>query len=227
MTANNAEKRAKAAETAPAATAPVEGNAKTRIFLAAESLVAEQGFEAVSSRDITARAGVNLGAINYHYRSKHELLLEIFRTRAGELNSERQAMLRDALADAPPNAPPNANAILRALIEPPTLWSSDERRTALTYLNRARREGPAEVREIIRTDVRHLRRFAEALENALPHLDRDDILWRLHFTLGVLHHNSAADYERLALLSDGRCGPDDREALLNRLTAYITAGFGV
>lgn len=223
MTANNAEKRAKAAETAPAAAAPVEGNARTRIFLATEALVAERGFEAVSSRDITARAGVNLGAINYHYRSKHELLLEIFRTRAGELNSERQAMLRDALGESPPSA----HGILRALIEPPTLWSSDERRTALTYLNRARREGPAEVREIIRTDVRHLRRFAEALENALPHLGRDEILWRLHFTLGVLHHNSAADYERLALLSDGRCGPDDREALLTRLTAYITAGFGL
>jgi AcrR family transcriptional regulator len=196
---------------------------KTRIFLAAESLVAERGFEAVSSRDITARAGVNLGAINYHYRSKHELLLEIFRTRAGELNSERQAMLRTALAERPPSA----RAILRALIEPPTVWSSDGRRTALTYLNRARREGPAEVREIIRADVRHLRRFAEALETALPHLDREEILWRLHFSLGVLHHNSAADYERLALLSDGRCTPDDRDALLERLLAYISAGFGV
>ena len=36
----------------------------------------------------------------------------------------------------------------------------------MDYANRARREGPAEVREIIRTDVRHLRRFAEALAKA-------------------------------------------------------------
>lgn len=200
-----------------------ETSAKMRIFLAAESLIAERGFEAVSARDITARAGVNLGAINYNFRSKHDLLMEIFRTRAGELNRERQAMLKAALTQATPNA----HAILRALVEPPTLWSSDERRTALTYLNRARREGPAEVQEIIRTDVRHLRRFAEALERALPHLTREDILWRLHFTLGVLHHNSAADYERLALMSGGQCTPDDREALLDRLLAFISAGFGV
>lgn len=200
-----------------------EASPRWRIFLAAEELVAERGFEAVSSRDITARAGVNLGAINYHYRSKHELLMEVFRTRAGELNQERQAMLRAALAEQPPSA----RGILRSLIEPPTLWSSDERRTALTYLNRARREGPAEVREIIRTDVRHLRRFAEALADVLPGLAREDILWRLHFALGVLHHNSAADYERLALLSDGKCTPDDRDALLARLVAFISAGFGV
>ena len=218
MSASKAARHGKAAENPAAETSP-----RMRIFLAAESLVAERGFEAVSSRAITARAGVKLGAINSHYRSKHELLMEVFRTRAGELNRERQAMLRAALTEKPPSA----RGILRALIEPPTLWSSDERRTALTYLNRARREGPAEVREIIRTDVRHLGRFAEALEATLPGLTREEILWRLHFSLGVLHHNSAADYERLALLSEGNCTPNDRDALLERLVTYISAGFGV
>lgn len=222
MSASKATNRAKASVSKPVEGAP-DTSAKVRIFLAAEELVADHGFEAVSSRDITARAGVNLGAINYHYRSKHELLMEIFRTRAGELNTERQAMLRDALAEQPRSA----RGILRAMIEPPTVWSSDERRTALTYLNRARREGPAEVREIIRTDVRHLRRFAEALADVLPDLSREDILWRLHFALGVLHHNSAADYERLALLSEGKCTPNDRDALLDRLVTFICAGFGV
>jgi AcrR family transcriptional regulator len=203
--------------------APPEAGARHRIFLAAERLVAERGFEAVSSRDITAAAGVNVAAINYHYGSKAALMLDIFRTRAGELNRERAALLREALAESPPRP----GAILRALIEPPTLWTDDSRRTALRYLNRARSEGPAEVREIIRTDVRHLRRFADALVQALPALDREDVLWRLHFSLGVLHHNSAADYERLTLLSDGRCRPDDREALLKRLVDYIGAGFGI
>lgn len=222
MTASNAENQANAPELADGDRI-ADASPKMRIFLAAEELIANHGFEAVSSRDITARAGVNLGAINYHYRSKHALLMEVFRTRAGELNRERQAMLRAALAEKPPSA----HGILRALIEPPTVWSSDTRRTALMYLNRARREGPAEVREIIRTDVRHLRRFAEALADALPHLSREDILWRLHFALGALHHNSAADYERLALLSEGKCSPDDRDGLLANLTAFINAGFGV
>lgn len=197
--------------------------ARQRLFLAAETLVADQGFEAVSSRDITSAAGVNLAAINYHFGSKNALLLEIFRTRASELNRERIALLRVAMADRPSDA----RAILRALIEPPTLWISDARRTALRFLNRARSEGPLEVRQIIRTDVSHLRRFADALEQALPHLDRAEVLWRLHFALGVLHHNSAADYARLDILSDSLCKPDDREALLQRLLDFIAAGFGV
>ncbi|MGH6781062.1 MAG: TetR family transcriptional regulator, partial [Sphingomonadaceae bacterium] len=110
---------------------------KQRLFLAAEDLVAERGFEAVTSRDITALAEANLAAINYHYGSKNALLLDIFRARAAELNRERTALLRAAM-DA---ERPDAHAILRALIEPSILWTSDRRRTALRFLNRARSEG--------------------------------------------------------------------------------------
>lgn len=196
--------------------------AKRRLFLAAEALVAEHGFEAVSSRDITGRAGTNIAAINYHYGSKIALLLTIFHVRAAELNRERAAMLRAALR----TEAPDARAVLRALIEPTILWVSGERRTALRFLNVARNEGPPEIRDIIRTDVRHLRRFADALARALPDMPRIELFWRLHFALGVLHHNSADDYDRLARLSEGRCTPDDRAALLARLLDYIAAGFG-
>lgn len=196
--------------------------ARRRLILAAEFLIADQGFEAVSSRDITAHAGTNLAAINYYFGSKNALLLEVFRERAGELNRERAAMLHEAVA----RDPHDAHGILRALIEPPTLWISDARKTALRFLNRARSEGPLEVRELIRTDVSHIRRFADALDHALPHLGRTEVIWRLHFALGVLHHNSSDDYARLAVLSEGRCTPDDREELLNRLHRFISAGFG-
>lgn len=198
------------------------GEVKRRLFLSAEKLAADQGFEAVTSRDITALASANLAAINYHYGSKNALLLEIFRTRAAELNRERAALLRQAQAAQPVTV----RAILHALIAPSILWTDGERRTALRFLNRARGEGPAEMREIIRTDVRHLTRFADALVSAFPNASRDELIWKLHFALGVLHHNSAADYDRLAILSDGACDPDDRQALLDHMLDFITAGFG-
>jgi AcrR family transcriptional regulator len=200
-----------------------DAGTKRRLFLAAEALVAERGFEAVSSRDITAAADVNVAAINYYYGSKNKLLFEIFKARASELNRERAALLNAAIA----KNPKDAKGILRAFIEPPTLWISDERKTALRFLNRSRSEGPQEIRDVILKDVRHLKLFADALINALPHLERAEVLWRLHFTQGVLHHNSAADYARLDLLSGGLCTPDDRQALLDRLCCFIAAGFGV
>ena len=42
---------------------------------AAESLFAERGFSAVSTRDIADRAGVNLGSIQYHFGSKSQLFI--------------------------------------------------------------------------------------------------------------------------------------------------------
>lgn len=205
------------------AAAELGNDAKTRIFHAAERLVAEHGFDAVTTRDIVAAACVNLAAINYHYGTKAALLIEIFRTRAAELNGERARLLRAACR----RQPGDALAILRALVEPPTLWTSDERRTVLRFLNRARTEGPPEIRAIITGDVRHLRRFVEALAAALPHLPRDELLWRFHFALGVLHHNQPLEYDRLALLSNGMCHPEDRTALLRRLLAFIAGGFGI
>lgn len=196
---------------------------RERIFCTAERLFAERGFDRVSLRDITAAAGVNLAAVHYYFGSKDGLLLEIFRTRAAELNRERAQLLQEALAEG--EGRPDVRAILAALIAPSTRWISDERRVALQFLIRARSEGNAEIREILCHNVAHLRRFIDALQRALPELSRKDIVWRLHFTLAVLHRNSAEDYERLRVLSDGVCTPDDREALLRRLLDYTSAGF--
>ncbi|MCX8156048.1 MAG: TetR/AcrR family transcriptional regulator [Verrucomicrobiae bacterium] len=45
---------------------------------AAERLLAERGVDAVSFRDITAAAGANLEAINYHFSSKDRLPEAVF-----------------------------------------------------------------------------------------------------------------------------------------------------
>jgi AcrR family transcriptional regulator len=47
----------------------VDANADTRarILQAAEMLFAEHGFDAVSMRDITTLAKVNLASVNYHF----------------------------------------------------------------------------------------------------------------------------------------------------------------
>ena len=95
----------------------VQGDAtRGRIFVAAERLFALMGFAEVSVRDITAEAGVNLAAVNYHFGSKDALLFEIFRTRSGEINRARARMLHEA-EDAHGGAPP-LRAILTALITP-------------------------------------------------------------------------------------------------------------
>lgn len=52
-----------------------------RLLDEAEELFAHHGFYAVSVREITTAAGANLSAVNYHFGSKKNLYLEVFRQR--------------------------------------------------------------------------------------------------------------------------------------------------
>jgi AcrR family transcriptional regulator len=55
------------------------GSTKARILTAAEEVFASRGFEGASTREIAARAGVNISSLHYHWASKETLYLAVFR----------------------------------------------------------------------------------------------------------------------------------------------------
>ncbi len=71
MASEDGERVATDARRPPAIDSP--GRSRARILEAATALFAAQGFHATTIRDIAARAGVNVAAVNYHFRSKDEL----------------------------------------------------------------------------------------------------------------------------------------------------------
>jgi len=198
---------------------------KAAVFGAAERLFALHGFQNVSVRDITAEAGVNLASVNYHFGSKDALLFEIFRRRTAELNRERARMLHEA-NDRHGGKPP-VREILEAYFAPPLRWSApgNERAISIQFIIRARSEGTAQMRDVLRNDVSHLARFADALIGARPDLAKEDVYWRLHFALGMLHNNRFAEFDRLHHLSGGLTREGDVDALLRRMVDFAEAGF--
>lgn len=202
-----------------------EAATKAAVFCAAERLFALHGFQNVSVRDITAEAGVNLASVNYHFGSKDGLLFEIFRRRTAELNRERARMLHEA-NDRHDGRPP-VREILEALFAPPLKWAepNGDRRISVQFIIRARSEGTAQMREALQNDVSHLRRFADALIAARPQLALEDVYWRLHFCLGMVHNNRFAEFDRLHHLSDGLTREQDADGLLSRMLDFAEAGF--
>lgn len=204
-----------------------EGHAATKaaVFNAAERLFALHGFQNVSVRDITAEAGVNLASVNYHFGAKDALLFEIFRRRTSELNRERARMLHEA--NARHDGKPPVRDILEAYFAPPLRWAApdNDRRISGQFIIRARSEGTAEMREVLQNDVSHLARFADALMAARPELPKEDVYWRLHFVLGMVHNNRFAEFDRLHHLSDGLTREGDVDALLKRMLDFAEAGF--
>ena len=59
------------------AAAPSSETTRDKILSAAGEVFAEQGFERATIRAITERAGVNLAAVNYHFRDKAELYTRV------------------------------------------------------------------------------------------------------------------------------------------------------
>ncbi len=57
----------------------VPASTKARILEAAEDVFATKGFEGASTREIAAKAGVNISSLHYHWESKETLYFAVFR----------------------------------------------------------------------------------------------------------------------------------------------------
>jgi AcrR family transcriptional regulator len=198
-----------------------------RILDAAEELFMQHGFEGASMRMLTARAGVNLAAVNYHFGSKDALIEAVFRRRLDPMNAQRLAELDrlEAEADGKPLA---AEAIIRAFLGASLRMVEDARnggRNFTRLLGRAYTEPAKPIRQLIgRMYAPAMERFKSALARALPELPRDELVWRMHFMFGTLAYTLAAT-DTVQLIAGAK--PEDRydpRVLEDRLVAFMNAG---
>ena len=194
---------------------------RTRILDAAEELFMQHGFEATSMRLLTAKAGVNLAAVNYHFGSKHALIEAVFRRRLDPINAERIAAL-ERVEDLSPES------IIRAFVAPSLRMIEDAKgggRNFIRLLGRTYTEPAKAVRQLIgQMYAPTMERYKAALERALPQMPRDELVWRMHFMFGTLAYTLAAT-DTVQLIAG--CKPEDRydaDLLEERLTAFLAAG---
>src|SRR3954471_9245266 len=75
-----------------------DSETRTALLDAAEALMLDEGYAAVTSRRVADQAGVNAGLVYYYFGTMDELFLAVFRRRA-EWMLDRQA---EALASEQP-----------------------------------------------------------------------------------------------------------------------------
>jgi AcrR family transcriptional regulator len=164
------------------------GDTKTRILDAAETLFIECGYEAMSLRQITSRAEVNLAAVNYHFGSKEALIHAMLSRRLDRLNLERVKLLERF--DTMLGARLTCEHVLGAMFIPALRLSREPRvggKAFLRLLGRAYTDPSSFIRDFLAGHYASVaERFFEAFQRALPHLPREELGWRLHFAIGAL-----------------------------------------
>ncbi|MGB2402780.1 MAG: TetR/AcrR family transcriptional regulator [Akkermansiaceae bacterium] len=198
---------------------------KSRILEATECLVAEHGFEAVSLRDITSSAQVNVAAVNYHFGSK-ESLFEAIQCRYIEpINDERLRMI-SRLTGAGRVA--TVREILEAFMRPfLTVVQRSEMSENLFFklMGRCVIDHQGGLPEDMIPGIKKVAEtYTAALLAAAPDLTPELALWRLHFTFGVMAQ-TLLHGDLLYSLTDGACGEPDAEAQFQGMIDFCEAGF--
>ena len=86
----------------------------------------------MSVRDITAAASANVGAVNYYFGSKQELVLEVFQRRLGPLNERRFKALDELERGAGRKSIP-LKALIETMIRPPIELAFDAKSGAVGF----------------------------------------------------------------------------------------------
>src|SRR2546422_2353852 len=173
---------------------PKSSATQEKILDAAEALFMEHGFEATTLRQITAAAGVNLAAVHYHFGSKEELFEEVLARRLDPMNQARLALLTRFEHESAPK-PLSCEKILAAMFIPALRLARDPEqggKNFLRLLGRAYADPAPFIREFLSSQYAEMiARFRHAFALALPHVPREELSWRLHFTMGALSYTLA------------------------------------
>ena len=200
-----------------------QSQAKTRrhILDVAERLFADQGLDAVSIRDITAKAKTSLGAINYHFGTKQGLIAAIFERRLTPLSEARLAAL-EAVERNAGSSGPQVEDILGAFIRPAfSKEGGDRHHTFRKLMGRCLSEPSPQIEKMLHAHFQTIiKRFDAALLRALPGLNRAELFWRMSYLIAGLHH--------VLLMVSGAfpLPPDidlDEEAVVRRQIQFATA----
>jgi AcrR family transcriptional regulator len=163
--------------------------------------------------------------VNYHFRSKHGLILEVVKRMFQPVN-ERRLRLLDALEAR--RRPPTVEEILEALFRPPLEMVSRQEEGGWVFprlLTFCFTDPGAYLKPLVEEEFAlKTQRFLAALQQACPGLSGPEARWRLHFSIGAFIQ-TAGNPQLLEVTSEGQCKATDPEAVLKRIVGFCAGGF--
>jgi AcrR family transcriptional regulator len=194
------------------------------ILDAAERSFAESGFDGVSLRTITERAGVDLALANYHFGTKENLLHEVIARRVRIVHDDRVRALELARQQAGTRSP-SVEAIVAAFLAPMFRRLAEGEVGWRYYASLISQldvlpKFTALASGVLDPTALH---FINALRLAMPNAPERSVYWGYMFLLGTMVQVISAT-GRIERLSRGLCRSDDVDAALREIVPFVSGG---
>lgn len=201
---------------------------RKRIISAAEKIFADKGFRAMTLRDVTKEAKVNLAAVNYHFGSKTKLMHAVIYNRFAPINEERMRRLNALKTEHGGGVIPLRDifaALIDPLFEAAVHKQPKKDNILMRIIGRAFTEPADFMCQMHKDFFKELcLRFISEIQEACPDLSKDEIHFRFFFSVSTML-GSIIEKSRFETLSNRSLHPSDLPAIAERLTSFIVAGF--
>jgi AcrR family transcriptional regulator len=207
-------------------TESVASKTRLAILRAAEIIFAQKGFRAMTLRDVTDEAEVNLAAVNYHFGSKINLMRAVIERRFEPINRLRLQQLDDALVALGTSPLPLEqifDALFRPLFEQVKSTKGPDR-ILIQMIGRALTEPTDFIREMHREFFYELsQRFLHELRRTCPGLPENELQLRYFLSVSTML-GTITEQVRLENMTDGKLGSGHLDQICDALIRYVVAG---
>ncbi len=196
-----------------------------QILDVSEELFSIHGYSGVTIKDVAEKIGVHSALILYYFEGKQGLFDAVWERRIQGTAASRTRAL-DAY-EASVGDHPTVEGALKAYYDSAFddfIKGGEGLRNfgrLFAQINNAPGFGAQKMQVSFDPVVL---RLIDILQKALPGVDRRDIFWGFQFTSGA-YSQCLARTGRIDRLSDGLCSSDDLQAVRERMSEFMAAGF--
>ena len=205
----------------------VSDKTRQRILGAAGKVFAQGGYRAMTLRQVTHEAKVNLAAVNYHFGSKMNLMRALLRDRFEPINQQRHHLLDQQIEAHSPNPVP-LPIIYDTLFRPLFTGigsASDKDTNLIKIIGRAITEPAEFMRGLHKEFFADLsKRFMNEIRRSCPELSPEQIQYRFFLSVSAMI-GTVIEQVRLETVSDGKLDGNNLDIILKELTTFVVAGF--
>ena len=196
-----------------------------KILKVAEEHFAVNGYYATSMRQLTREADVNVAAVHYHFGNKEALFLAVLKRRIAPFVN---MVLDNMKQKAQLHASVRSEDLVQAFVD-----------VCLQYVRDFDREAVLVTRLVTRLMLDEYKVFREQLaqeysdvvenifqlfEQALPHLDKETVRWRMHIALSTLFNSFAGNDVLKALARREWVNAKNPEQVARYVVPFVVAG---